>query len=55
MGALFKGEDLEPWFLAARLRSGAHPGGVAADDDQSFFGHISGSSSGKKKIKLGRG
>jgi hypothetical protein len=39
MRALFKSKNLELGFLAPGLRSGAHPGSVAADYDQSFFGH----------------
>jgi hypothetical protein len=39
MGALFESQDLQSGFLPAGLRGSTHPGGVAADYDQSFFGH----------------
>lgn len=39
MRALFKSKDLKGGFLTAGLRGSTHPGGVAADYDQSFFGH----------------
>jgi hypothetical protein len=39
MRALFKGKDFERRFLTAGLRSSAHSCCVAADYDESFFGH----------------
>jgi hypothetical protein len=39
MRALFKGKDLERRLLTAGLRRRTHPGGIAADYNQSFFGH----------------
>jgi hypothetical protein len=39
MRALLKGKDLERRLLTAGLRRRAHPGGIAADYNQSFFGH----------------
>jgi hypothetical protein len=52
MRAFLKGQNLKPGFLASPLGSRAHARGVAADDDQSFFSHVSWSS-WKKGKKIG--
>jgi hypothetical protein len=52
MGALFKGKDLERRLLTAGLRRRTHPGGIAADNNQSFFGHVSDSSMEKRSLNF---
>jgi hypothetical protein len=52
MRTLFEGKNLERRLLTAGLGRRTHPGGIAADYNQSFLGHVSDSSMEKRSLNF---